>query len=102
MEERLQRIENAIGTLTLATTDVVNRTSTIEKIIARTEGNLNDLISIVASMKDYMTTKLDTKEELVETEERLSAKIEGVQRSVDGVYGLQNALETRVTKLERA
>ena len=74
----------------------------MEERLDRMEKSINDLIGIVVAIKDYMTIKLATKEELAETEERLNAKIEGVQRSVDGAYELHSALEVRVTKLETA
>ncbi len=76
----------------------------MEGRLDRMEKNINDLLAIVVSTKDYMTTKLVTREELdirlFQAEERIHGKIEGAQRSVDGLYGLHSTLEARVTKLE--
>ena len=87
----------------------------MEEKIDRIEKNLADLTEIVVAIKDYMVTNMATKDELAEVRrelreefttkmddihEKLDGKIQGLQRSIDGNYERQSALESRVTRIE--
>lgn len=68
----------------------------IEKAVAQNTQSINDLIEIVVSIKDHMVTK----DELASEVEKLTSKIDGVQRAVDAGFERQGSLETRVSKIE--
>ena len=58
--------------------------------------DVRDLVEIVSGIKEYMETKLVTKDELEVT----NGKIEGVQRGLDSNFERHSALEARVSKVE--
>ena len=92
MEEKIDRIEKAVA----------QNTKSIDTLVAAVTQNtkdISDLIEIVGAIKDNMVTKdeftqelekMATKKDLGELEERLTGKIEGVQRAVDSSFERQS------------
>ncbi|MEI7719968.1 MAG: hypothetical protein WCI89_02035 [bacterium] len=77
--------------------------------------DIHDLVEIIGGIKEYIETKLVTKEELeneleskigglrsemMQNFEMTNGKIEGVQRGLDSNFERHSALEARVSKIE--